>query len=523
MKHSALVAVLSCCLAGCNTLAYFNDKADGSPPSHERATFDIRDERGTKDVLVLLALSGGGSRAAYFSGDVMLRLQQVFPDTDLLQEVDVISSVSGGSLAAAYYAISRDRTARMQSGIPNEVCSRKKLRCDPARHELTLKSRLDPAESAAVREFFTNPQDQREFERLVEQQNVVSRRDWDEATVKDLMSRDYIGRWIGNWFWPTNILAYWFTSYDRSDIMAQTFADNLYDIKFTGRDLDFRDINPERPYLILNATNGTEQAVPTDPEFGSEFTFTEQDFRAKAGSDIDSYAIARGVMSSSTFPVVFNYTTLRNYNDTDKKRYIHLFDGGNADNLGLTSLKRVLLTEGNDVTARYRRIVVILVDAHIKPKGVDRDKANPRCLFCYVADMNVVDAVDSLLELNRDGVLQDFKEMNTEKDCQRGNLPAALCHDAGLNRRKAEIRRKVFFYHVRFEDSSQRDFIGKIATNFSIAEDKNGQPNTIHLDAAADELITGSNTCLQRIRRIVRSEETADDARPRNSYCTWHP
>src|SRR5450432_1443019 len=46
-----------------------------------------------------LALSGGGSRSANFSAACMFELQRI----GILQHVDYISSVSGGSLTAAYY------------------------------------------------------------------------------------------------------------------------------------------------------------------------------------------------------------------------------------------------------------------------------------------------------------------------------------------------------------------------------------------------------------------------------------
>lgn len=48
-----------------------------------------------------LAISGGGSRAANFGGAVMLELQQ----RRLLEQVDVISAVSGGTLPAVYYGL----------------------------------------------------------------------------------------------------------------------------------------------------------------------------------------------------------------------------------------------------------------------------------------------------------------------------------------------------------------------------------------------------------------------------------
>jgi predicted acylesterase/phospholipase RssA len=52
-----------------------------------------------------LAISGGGSRSANFSAAVMFQLQRL----GLLDRVDAISSVSGGSLTAAYYCLSTDQ------------------------------------------------------------------------------------------------------------------------------------------------------------------------------------------------------------------------------------------------------------------------------------------------------------------------------------------------------------------------------------------------------------------------------
>jgi predicted acylesterase/phospholipase RssA len=51
-----------------------------------------------------LALSGGGSRSANFSAACMFELERI----GLLQRVDYISSVSGGSLTGAYYCLNHD-------------------------------------------------------------------------------------------------------------------------------------------------------------------------------------------------------------------------------------------------------------------------------------------------------------------------------------------------------------------------------------------------------------------------------
>src|SRR5689334_19939396 len=54
-------------------------------------------------VFVGLALSGGGSRSANFAAACMFQLERV----GLLQHVDYVSSVSGGSVTAAYYCLSQ--------------------------------------------------------------------------------------------------------------------------------------------------------------------------------------------------------------------------------------------------------------------------------------------------------------------------------------------------------------------------------------------------------------------------------
>src|SRR6266516_4486021 len=66
------------------------------------------------DLLLMLAFSGGGTRAAALDYGVLEELARtgVGPPSQqhrLLDEVDLISSVSGGSFTAAYYALWGDR------------------------------------------------------------------------------------------------------------------------------------------------------------------------------------------------------------------------------------------------------------------------------------------------------------------------------------------------------------------------------------------------------------------------------
>ncbi len=66
------------------------------------------------DVLLIVAFSGGGKRSSSFSYGVLQGLRDYEIEisgraSTLLDEIDVISGVSGGSFTAAYYALHRDR------------------------------------------------------------------------------------------------------------------------------------------------------------------------------------------------------------------------------------------------------------------------------------------------------------------------------------------------------------------------------------------------------------------------------
>ena len=62
-----------------------------------------------RDVLIGVALSGGGSRAALFGAAGMEALAGVrMPDgSSLIERIDHVSSVSGGSIASAYYTLKK--------------------------------------------------------------------------------------------------------------------------------------------------------------------------------------------------------------------------------------------------------------------------------------------------------------------------------------------------------------------------------------------------------------------------------
>ena len=111
-------------LAGCATYGRIDNQpltsAAARQPGYgmsEAASAGRRD-----DITLVLAFSGGGSRAAALAYGVLLELRDTHiganGDRRLLDEVDAISAVSGGSFTAAYYGLHGDDTFRdFESGF----------------------------------------------------------------------------------------------------------------------------------------------------------------------------------------------------------------------------------------------------------------------------------------------------------------------------------------------------------------------------------------------------------------------
>jgi NTE family protein len=280
-----------------------------------------------RSMLFAITISGGGARAAAFGYGVLdaLRQTQVHwngRDIALLDELDMISGVSGGSIVAAYYA------AFGQSTFPS-------------------------------------------FE-------------------EDFLYQNFQHTLIGTVLRPTALYELTSPWFGRTNLLARRF-DELYKGK-TFRDLAKR---PGQPQLLISAT---------DLSLGTSFLFNQEQFELIC-SDLSSVPLSFAVASSSAVPIVLSPTTLKNYNDvcprplnslnstvpTDyhvrllresqrsyldakTRPYIHLVDGGLADNLGLRSLLEQSLADGGIRNAARRsfksaiqKVVIIAVNAERDP------------------------------------------------------------------------------------------------------------------------------------------------------------
>ncbi len=188
-----------------------------------------------------------------------------------------------------------------------------------------------------------------------------------------------------NWGWLTDPLV------GTNDYMARVYNRTMF------HDATFHDLQRLGPPLIAIGA--------TDIGFGTPFLFTQEMFDLIC-SDLESFPLASAVAASNGFPGLFSPVTLTNrrtvcgdrapgwlrripaaeranplsrlaaqarasevYLDADKTRYVHLSDGGVADNLGMRvagSLMQAMTLAPDAVIARgfggLRRLAIISVD-----------------------------------------------------------------------------------------------------------------------------------------------------------------
>ena len=118
MKRLLLIAALLPLLVACtayNTLQ--NRPVEDTTSTSDYSLRRVIDNPRSSDVTLVLAFSGGGTRAAALAYGVLQELRDTTVVLDgqprrLLDEVDVISSVSGGSFTAAYFGLNGDGVFR---------------------------------------------------------------------------------------------------------------------------------------------------------------------------------------------------------------------------------------------------------------------------------------------------------------------------------------------------------------------------------------------------------------------------
>jgi len=367
------------------------------------------------DLLVVLAMSGGGTRAAALGYGVLEELRRTEVTVNgvkrrLLDEVDVISAVSGGTFPAAYYALRGEKTFE-------------------------------------------------EFESKVLSRNFETELAWRILT-------------------PTN----WFRlpsgTFGKSDLFAELYDETVFD-RATFADLK----KASGPFVIINGTDVTS---------GARFSFTQDQFDAICG-DLSQVTLARAVATSTALPPLLTPITLENRGGTCGRKtpaweaaaeaagsetpgralwraralqsyadparpYIHIFDGGLSENLGLAEVVRAfeilqVSPDATDLAAlrRARKVVVIAVNALRFPE-VDWDRSDA------APDTGIV--TDQMWSIPVDRITLDGVEQVHEK--------LAVWQAAAPGRR-------TYFAQVTFEnlkDPAERHYFKQVKTRLQLPKEQ---------------------------------------------------
>jgi NTE family protein len=373
--------IVPCLLAGLSC-AHYNQ-----PLAHYDLNGGYRFEtipsgHNSDSLFVCINFSGGGTRAAALAYGVMTKLKSVtikWEDAEkrLLDEVDCITSVSGGSFTAAYYALYGDQ-------------------------------------------LFVD------FQSRFLEENV----EW------DLFLR------LAN---PINWFRLASPYFGRIDLAAEFYDESLFDHKTYANLLE----RPHRPFLILDATNLAN---------GERFEFTQDQFDF-LGSDLGKYPIARAVAASSAFPFLLSPITLQNhpspagyslpleyknaledfelnrrrylsarnltrYLDKSNYPYLHLMDGGLADNIGLRAIINAHQRSNGFLRKlinqrKVQKLVLIIVNAGTDPQeDMSRHESPPG--FLTVAYRTATISMDNYST----ETIEFMKELTQEREKAQRNLAA---------------------------------------------------------------------------------------------------
>ena len=169
---------------------------------------------------------------------------------------------------------------------------------------------------------------------------------------------------------PVFLGGYLFGHKNRTDTLVAVLDSVVLGESSFGRPLTLGDLSSERPQIVINSTVATkDDSTAFRPRpFGSLFTFSPADLDS-IGVNYASMPISSAVAASAAFPGLLSPVVLNRFQlgSTEQKRgepkYLHLVDGGNVDNLGLLAVKRALVEDNHRLLTDCDQVVVLTVDA----------------------------------------------------------------------------------------------------------------------------------------------------------------
>ena len=422
-------------LAGCATRPANPPITQVDPASGYR--FEVRQARvpDSNKNLVILAFSGGGTRAASFAYGVLefLRNTKIVSakgeSVRLLDQVDLITGVSGGSFTALAYGLYGEKL-------------------------------------------------------------------FDDYAAR-FLKRDVQGELVRRALSPANWMKLASPNWGRSDLAAE-----LYDeILFNGA--TFADLDRGRGPMIL--------ASATDLSTGARFVFSQGYFDVIC-SDLDSVRLSRAAAASSAVPVVLSSITLNDYGGTcnyklpywaspfvdspdpprpaaravrtlqqalaygdgARRPFLHLVDGGVADNIGMRGVLDAMeilqaLSESGQPTPldNVRRIIVFVVNSlSAPPTNWDMSESPPGTL------QTLLKAAGTPIDVNSYETIERLKDIAAQwrvlrmvgrSAAMKSNTDPAVAR--ALRVPEAEIY-AIDVSFARLKDKSEFEYLNQQPTTF---------------------------------------------------------
>jgi NTE family protein len=298
------------------------------------------DQKDAGDTTIFLAFSGGGTRAAAMSYGVMQELRDTLIMTDgtstrLLDEVDTISSVSGGSFLSAYYGVFGEK---LFDTFEDDF-----LRRDVQR--TLIKGILNPVNW--FKGAFTA------FDRKEMAVNYYDQTIFKGATFADINTKD--GPFIE------------INATDLATGLRFTFNQERFDLICT-------DLSSYSVARAVTASSAVPVAFPT--------VVLENHANECDVSQTKAWGLMKNVLSEGEAQNSLK-EGLMSYRDYEHRKYIHLIDGGISDNLGLRAVLDRIEGLGEDrflmnAKSQLNNIVFILVDASVDSEStLEQTAKNP--------------------------------------------------------------------------------------------------------------------------------------------------
>ena len=390
------------------------------------------------ETLVIVTASGGGTRAAALALSVLEGMEAVrLPNnSSLARQVDVISSVSGGSVTAAYFAMKGS--------------------------------------------------------------------DGFETLKKDFLDKNGMRALAIDGLNPFGLARLATPGTERIDVLIDYLNRQLFHGATYQTLLDER----RRPLLVLNAADMVE---------GTPFSFNQRTFDLIC-SDLPRFPLATAVAASAAFPVALSPVTLKNYRPCpavpaiggwppawvaegaedswyvnpvsmslarventyalggdapagDRKLFVHLLDGGIADNLGIAAPYR-MLTMGKTYPnfladigkGKITKLIFVMINARSAAVSeLDESPATPGMADMLLASINApIDrAAMSMASRLRQTLLDEFRQL--------------LLGDPALEARFHALEQNTALISIDFDsigDAACRRKFHQIKTSWTLEEEE---------------------------------------------------